>query len=184
MTKPTKESLDAIDKKIKSYNKSSIATSVSARMNVKDKETVEATILRTNLPKHVKAFDLTEGKQLNGTKEWINMVNDNLSEDKDRGKLIYSATVDVGGQPYPKGSIIVTYFHPTEGSKDILLDLGQNENSTEFLQDRARAAYNSNNGQPGGMVTYGEHQFLVLDKKDANGQYVIGHFINGKPAGQ
>jgi hypothetical protein len=67
---------------------------------------------------------------------------------------------------------------------DVLLSTDVNENTMEFLHDRAMAAYNSNNGMPGGMVTYGDHQFLVLDKKDANGQYVIGHFINGKPAGQ
>lgn len=180
---PSLETLKKIDEKVKIYNSSSASTGVSMFQDEKRKNIIENVTLRSGIPSNVPARNLKTGKQLNGTKEWEAMIANHLADSKDKGKFLYSGSITTTGEVYPKGSDVITYFDPsTNESTDILLSTDINENSQDFLQDRAMAAYNSNNGQPGGVSTFGKHQFLVLDKKDADGRYVIGHFINGKPA--
>jgi hypothetical protein len=178
--------LKLLDKHLQDYNKSSTSTGVSMIQDPKLKSTIENVTLNSGIGYNVTAINLQEGKQLNGSADWRKMVNDHVAYqagDKTKGFFLYSGTIETMGETYPKGSSVVTYVNPSEGkSIDVLLPLEVKENAPEFYEDRMMAAYRANNGLPGGMVTYKDHQFVVLDKKDSRGNYVIGHFINGEPA--
>lgn len=181
----TKETIRELKTKFENFNLRSQATSVTFPEDWERKNKIEGKLLDSGFLSNVQAINLKTGEPLNGSKEWSNMTADHHSKDPKRGRLLYSGSIQTAGEVYPKGSDIVTYFDPnTNEYTDVLLSTDIQDNTVEFLQDRALAAYNSNNGQPGGISNWGQHTFLVTNKKDANGQYVIAHYINGKPARQ